>query len=97
MPAPAPTPAPPTRLLYSAATDFAHWYTELVPNRFEVEIFAERVQFGSLDLPITTQERDAILCVVKGEMTVSLERYSGNTWVWTINGMAGQASGRMTQ
>jgi hypothetical protein len=94
-PAPTPVPAPPVRRLYQAATDSAHWYgSELVPNRFQVEIFTDRVEFGSLRLSIAFEDRDSLI-LLGDQVTVTLLRYSGDRWTWTVNGIAGQSQGTM--
>jgi hypothetical protein len=102
VPVPSPAPAPPAppapRLVYAAATDSAHWYgPALVPNRFQVEIFDGSVQFGSLRLDIAQRSADAILLSVRNELSVSLVRESGDRWRWTVNGLAGLATGTMTR
>lgn len=105
-PAPLPTPVPvpsppppslPTAEIYSAVTAQAYWFGKpAVPERFTVEVFAESVQFGPTRFPIAIRTDAGMILALPGEATISLTKAGQSSWTWSLNGLAGQASGTMT-
>lgn len=92
-----PKPEPPKANVYKATVAWSAWMGQpALPDKFSVEMFMDRVQFGPLRVPIVLDVGDAVMLrAVDGSVTISLRRLAPNTWQWSLNGLAGQAYGSM--
>jgi hypothetical protein len=91
---PAPTPAPAdagTR--YTAHVDTIHWYGEplFTSPTFELTRYADRITFGSVTLPIVSQDARGLVARTS-EMTFTVVDAA-----WTFNGLAGTGSGTLSK
>lgn len=99
VPAPVPAPAPPApapkpqpQLLLDASTALSHWYgPAVIPTSFIIEVWPDAVWLGEHRVPRVDVPGDGILARTDSE-TVSITP-AGGKWLWTFNGIAGQANG----
>jgi hypothetical protein len=100
-PEPAPTPVPPEPpaprgFTFDAEIGFEHWYGQPVfPGHFELAINPTRVEAGSHGFDILAAEPNyvSVIAGTRNVETLTIEYNSSGEWVWTYNGLAGQASG----
>lgn len=97
-PAPPPTPAPtpaPTRVVLHATVENSHWYPNAaftLPARFDVTIEGETAKIATLDpLPFSFHEGNDEFIVKTRDFQFVVH---GTTF--TFNGLAGEASGRIS-
>ena len=93
-PAPTPTPAPPEPVTrYTGNVDYAHWFGAplFTSPTFDVTRYADRIVLGSVTVPILYQD-DRKLIARTSEMNFSVVDDD-----WTFNGVAGQATGRLSK
>ena len=92
---PAPNPGP-SRIVLHAVVENAHWYpnaTFTLPERFDVIVEGETVKIATLEpLPFSLREANDRFIVKTREFEFSVQ---GRTF--SFNGLAGQASGRISQ
>jgi len=72
--------------------DTAHWYGEpLFGSTFELTRYKDRIVFGSVTLPILSQDNRGFIAK-NSEMTFSVLDST-----WTFNGIAGTAAGTLSR
>lgn len=102
IPAPPPTPGPapvpePGVQRWTATVTSAHWVNAAaLPDTFEVELRGQIVRFGTLpQLPVIARTDTAFAA---GHPGTVLEAHLESTgWVWSYQGVEGQAAGTMRQ
>ena len=78
---------------YTGYVDYAHWFGEplFASPKFDITRYADRIVLGTVSVPILFQD-DHKLIARTSEMTFSVVDDD-----WTFNGVAGQATGRLSK
>ena len=96
-PAPVPPPTPTPRNTFEAVTSFSHWYHDGLSDRFDVRLEGSTVTFGTYRADAALFTSESFLLVENGQFTIEAHQEGSNpdVWIWSFNGLDGQASGVM--